>query len=85
MRKARWTSRYTTSSFFGLTEADKIYIYEEIFQAVYHGKVEYDSAWRMPVPIRKWWIQRVRKELEKASGQGSEHTDPFGRKGGRVE
>lgn len=36
----------------------------------------------MPVEVRKWWIQRVNKEIEEENKRrgGSEHTDPFGNK-----
>ncbi len=48
---------------------------------VYHCRVEYESAWSMPVEVRKWWVDRVNKEIKKQSNQGGPqgHTDPFGR------
>ena len=58
------TSRWGRS-FFGLRPEDKEYILEELFQLVYHCKVSLEKAEMMPVAIRKWWVRRVVKELEK--------------------
>lgn len=69
-------------SFFGLAPESKVYIYEELFTLTYHCRITYTEAWYMPVEVRKWWIQRVNKEIEEENKRrgGSEHTDPFGNK-----
>ena len=53
---------------------------------VYYGDIRFSEAWSMPIPIRKWWIERVSRERAKAAGtETGEHVDPFGRKGGRMK
>jgi hypothetical protein len=49
-------------SSFGLRPESKEYIYEEIFQLTENCNVGYESAWNMPVEIRKWWIGRKNKD-----------------------
>lgn len=70
--------------FFGLKLEDKQYIYEELFVLTYHCRISYTEAWYMPVEVRKWWIHRVNKELEKEKKQSGHesHKDPFGGKHG---
>lgn len=73
-------------SFFGLSPDNKEVIYEEIFQLVMHCQIPYETAWDMPVILRHWWFERVKKlREEQARAQGaapSAHVDPFGKKHG---
>lgn len=36
----------------------------------YHCNVSYSEAWDMPVPVRRWWFDRVKKEREEENKSG---------------
>ncbi len=45
-------------------------VLEELFIVVHHGRVgDLDVAERMPVPVRKWWIERTVKEKKESREQ----------------
>ena len=49
-------------AFFGLSEDNKEYVYEEIFQLIHYGSWSFREAYNLPVLIRKWFIQRIAAE-----------------------
>ena len=51
-------------TFFGLSEQNKEYIYEEIFQLHYYGNWSFQEAYSLPVQVRKWFIGRLIKEKQ---------------------
>lgn len=62
-----------------------------MFQLVEYCKISLTEAWSLPIPVRKWWIDRKNKEEEaklKAKDRSKNpnnahpdgHVDPFGRK-----
>lgn len=52
------------SSFFGLRPEDKEYFLTEIYEITTKCEVPYESAWRMPIALRRWWILRKQKEQD---------------------
>jgi hypothetical protein len=70
-------------SSFGLNPDNKEIIYTEIFELVMHCQIPYDTAWNMPVMLRHWWFEQVKKLREEQARKGAPpggHTDPFGKK-----
>jgi hypothetical protein len=47
----------------------KEYTLEEVFQLVEHCHFSYESARRLPVELRRWWIRRKSKEKERMAGR----------------
>ena len=37
---------------------------EELFEVTKH-RVTLSEAWQMPIEVRRWWIDRARKEKER--------------------
>lgn len=54
-------------TFFGLTPSDKILVYESIFLLIYHLKMSWSEAYKLPLPIKKWLIDRFVEEKERES------------------
>jgi hypothetical protein len=52
------------ATFFGLTPEYKRYILEELFQLQYNGKMALSDAQRLPVYQRRWFIERINKEIK---------------------
>jgi len=68
----RWSCRWAWD-FFGLTPNDKIdVIYEPAFLLVYYGGLTLADVFTMPVEVKRWWIERLTKELgQKEDGENA--------------
>jgi hypothetical protein len=56
------------SAFFGLGPGDKeLLIWEPAFLLTYYGGLTASEAYDLPVPIKRWWVDRIVKELNKQS------------------
>ena len=63
----RWDPR-----FFGLRPDDKIpLILEPTFLLMYYGGFTYREAYNLPVPYKRWYIERIVKELNKGGDDGN--------------
>jgi len=60
---AYWRFRLLRS-FFGLSEDDAEYIYEEIFQLKHHGGWSFIEAYNLPLLLRKWFLRRLKKQFD---------------------
>ncbi len=59
------------SNFFGLQPVDRVdLILEPIFLLMYYGGFLYKEAYHLPVPYKRWFIDRIIKELNKSSEGG---------------
>ena len=55
-------------AFFGLTPADKEQlILEPIFLLMYYCGFTYTEAYNIPVVYKRWWIERVNREITKGN------------------
>lgn len=54
-------------TFFGLTSTDKEIFLEPIFLLMYYCGFSYSEVYNLPVSIRRWYIERVNKELTKGN------------------
>ncbi len=61
-------------AFFGLSENNKEYVYEEIFQLIHYGSWSFREAFNLPVLIRKWFIQRIAAEKKREMEARSQST-----------
>lgn len=50
--------------FFGLNDEYIKSVYEEFFLMKYHGGWSFTEAYNLPVQIRRWFLQRLVKEIE---------------------
>ena len=50
-------------------------IWEPCFLLTYYGGLTAGEAYNLPVPIKRWWIERIVKELNKNGPNGE---DPEG-------
>tara|TARA_R110001583_G_scaffold41649_1_gene132370 strand:+ start:167 stop:406 length:240 start_codon:yes stop_codon:yes gene_type:complete len=60
---ASWRFR-SLRSFFGLSENDAEYIYEEIFQLKHHGGWSFIEAYNLPLLLRKWFLRRLQRQFD---------------------
>lgn len=62
------------SRFFGLQPQDKEQlIWEPCFLLTYYGGLTGAEAYNLPVPIKRWWIERIVTELNKGKeGESSQ-------------
>lgn len=51
--------------FFGLNDKYIESVYEEMFLMKYHGGWSFIETYSLPVKIRRWFLGRLVKELEK--------------------
>ena len=51
-------------TFYGLNDDYKIAIYEEFFQLKYWGGWSFFEAYNLPVGLRKWFLEKLRKQFE---------------------
>lgn len=57
------------SRFFGLRPGDKEQlILEPAFLLMYYGGFTYSETYSLPVPYKRWFIDRIVKELNKGKG-----------------
>jgi hypothetical protein len=60
------------SRFFGLTPQDKEQlIYEPSFLLTYYGGHLWSEVYRMPIAEKRWYIDRIVKELNRTHEQGN--------------
>jgi hypothetical protein len=59
-------------TFFGLRPEDKeIVVLEPTFLLMYYGGFMYTEAYNLPVSYRRWFIERIGKELNKKGSNGN--------------
>jgi len=65
--------------FFGLQPDDKAQlILEPTFLLMYYGGFLYGEVYRLPVAYKRWFIERIVKELNKGSDkEGSDNPQPL--------
>jgi hypothetical protein len=51
-------------TFFGLTDEYMENIYEQFFFLKYSGGWSFSEAYNLPVGLRKWFVERLLKQLE---------------------
>jgi len=51
-------------TFFGLTDKHAEHIYEELFFLKQHGGWSFIESYNLPMQLRKWWIERIVKQME---------------------
>lgn len=44
---------------------DKVLIWEDLFILTEYCHVSYTEFWDIPIELRKWWVERKKKENEK--------------------
>lgn len=54
-------------AFFGLKPEDKDLILEQIFTLMYYVGFSYRDAYRLPIFQRKWFIERVIREIKETN------------------
>jgi len=59
----KWRCRFRRT-FFGLTEEYMQNIYEQFFFLKYSGGWSFSEAYNLPVGLRKWFVERLLKQLE---------------------
>lgn len=59
-----WRFRFLPP-FFGLSDQYIEAVYEEMFLMKYHGGWSFTEAYNLPIKIRRWFLQRLVKEIEK--------------------
>ena len=59
----KWRFRFQRISF-GLTEEYMENIYEQFFFLKYSGGWSFSEAYNLPVGLRKWFVDRLMKQLE---------------------
>jgi len=65
-------------AFFGLTPNDKAIFLEPIFTLMYYMGFTYEEGMRLPVWQRKWFIDRLIKEIKQSgdSNRAAHTNDP---------
>ena len=56
-------------TFFGLSSEYIENVYEQFFFLKYHGGWSFTEAYSLPVGLRKWFIERLVKQLEQEKDQ----------------
>jgi hypothetical protein len=51
-------------TFFALNEEYSEAVYEGIFSLTIHGNMSFREAYSMPVGLRQWWLQRLKKHFD---------------------
>jgi len=51
--------------FFGLSSDYIQSVYEEFFLLKYHGGWSFYEAYNLPVTIRRWFLERLTKQIER--------------------
>ena len=59
------------SRFFGLRPENKLYIFSEIHELVFHGGggFTYDIVYNMPIWLRKYHLRRIKDWFDKQNSQ----------------
>tara|TARA_R100001509_G_scaffold94244_1_gene54507 strand:+ start:4010 stop:4213 length:204 start_codon:yes stop_codon:yes gene_type:complete len=56
-------------NFFGLDDDYIKNVYEEFFLMKYHGGWSFIEAYNLPIVIRRWFLERLVKEIKKEAEQ----------------
>ena len=56
-------------TFFGLSSKYMENVYEQFFFLKYHGGWSFTEAYSLPVGLRKWFVDRLMKQLEQENEQ----------------
>ena len=51
--------------FFGLNDEYIQNVYEEFFLLKYHGGWSFYEAYNLPITIRRWFLERLSRQIEK--------------------
>ena len=51
-------------TFFGLTPDYMEAVYEQFFQLKHHGGWSFIELYNLPVGLRTWWMQRLKKHYD---------------------
>ena len=51
-------------SFFGLDHDYSENVYEQMFALVFHGKISLIEAYNMPIGLRIWFLNRLKREFK---------------------
>ena len=68
MKLIEWRCRLRRHSF-GLSDEYIENVYEEFFLLKYYGGWSFSEAYNLPVLIRRWFLDRLAKQLEKEQQQ----------------
>ena len=60
----KWRFRLMRTSF-GLNNRYMEDVYEQFFFLKYHGGWSFTEAYNLPVGLRKWFVERLVKQIEK--------------------
>jgi hypothetical protein len=63
-------------SFFGLNSEYAEHVYEQFFFLKYHGGWSFTEAYNLPIGLRKWFIKRLSKQLEKEAEAAKKASKP---------
>ena len=63
LRRIEWRGRLR-QRFFGLDDKYIESVYEEFFILKYHGGWSYVEAYNLPIPIRRWFLEKLVKQME---------------------
>jgi hypothetical protein len=65
-------------AFFGLRPENKIYIFSEIHELVFHGGggFTYDIVYNMPIWLRKYHLRRIKDWFDKQNSQQESKPPP---------
>lgn len=66
LRRIEWRCRLR-QRFFGLDDKYIESVYEEFFILKYHGGWSYVEAYNLPIPIRRWFLEKLVKQMEMES------------------
>jgi len=59
----KWRCHFRRT-FFGLTEEYMENVYEQFFFLKYSGGWSFSEAYNLPVGLRKWFVERLLRQLE---------------------
>ena len=52
-------------TFFGLTDAYALGVYEQLFFLKQHGGWSFIEAYNLPVGLRTWFLEKLKDQIEK--------------------
>ena len=61
--KQVWRYRYLRNSF-GLSDKYQEFVYEQFFFLKYHGGYSLFESYNLPIGLRNWFVDRLKKQLE---------------------
>jgi hypothetical protein len=56
-------------TFFGYNSSDRIKLHEQLFEIIWagDGKWNFDTIYHMPLPMRRFWIQKLNEKIAAAN------------------